>query len=90
MHELGFVDAEALDQSDERRHGGFAHADGAELFGFDDLDLAQFRLQVLREHGCRQPPGGAAADDHDFRKGLHHQFRFSTITPGASWEWAVL
>jgi hypothetical protein len=90
LDEFAFVDAEALDQRDEGRHGRLAHADGAELFGLHQLDLAQLALQVLAQHGRRQPPRGAAADNHDFRKGLHYQFRFSTMTPGPSWEWAVL
>ena len=85
-----FVDAEALDEPDERRHGGLADTDGAELFGLDQLDFAELALQVLAKHRGREPPGGAAADDHDFAERPHHQFRFSTITPGASWDRAVL
>ncbi len=55
------------------------------------LDLAELALQM--------PGSASAAAIHPdvppptitiFEKGLHYQFRFSTMTPGPSWEWAVL
>jgi hypothetical protein len=91
LDELALVDAEPLDQRDERRYGRLADTDGAELFRFHQLDLAELALQVLAEHRRGQPPGRAATHDDNFGKGLHaYQFRFSTMRPGASWEWAVL
>src|SRR5580698_10478510 len=89
-NELLLIDAEPLNQPDKRRHGGFPDGDRADLFGFDQLDLAQPAFEVMAKHGCRQPPRGAAADDDDFGYGPHYQFRFSTSTPGASWVRTVL
>ncbi len=88
--EFLLVDAEPLDESDERRHRRLANTDRAELLGLHQLDLAKLALEVMAKHRGREPPGGAAADDYDFAEGPHHQFRFSTITPGASRDCAVL
>src|SRR5688572_31840007 len=90
LHELCLVDAEPLDQRDERRHGGLAHADGAELLGLHQLDFTHLAPEMLAEHRRGHPAGGAPAHDHDFRQRPHYQFRFSTMRPGVSWEWAVL
>src|ERR1700722_8751346 len=83
-NEVPFIDAEPLNQPDERWYGGFADRDCPDLFGFDQLDPAQLAFEVMAKHGRRQPPRSAAADDDDFGYGLHHQFRFSTSTPGLS------
>ncbi len=88
--EFVLVDAETLDETHEGRHRRLTDTDGAEFVGLDELDLAELALQVLAQHRRRQPPGGAAADDHELLDVPHHQFRFSTITPGASWDLAVL
>src|SRR5688500_12495666 len=72
--EILLVDAEPMNQTHEGRARRFAHANGADLIGLDELDLAQLALQVLAQHGRRQPPGGAATNDHDFRQRLHGRF----------------
>src|ERR1700733_9610122 len=74
-NEIPFVDAELTNQSDERRHRGFADCNRPNLFGFDQLDPAQLAFEMMAKRGRGQPPGGAAADDDDFRYGLHYQFR---------------
>src|ERR1700692_3600192 len=89
-NELLFIDAEPLNQPDERRYRGFADSNRPDLFGFDQLDLAQLAFEMMAKHGCRQPPRSAAADDDDFGYGPHYQLRFSTSTPGVSWVRAVL
>src|SRR5258708_25163209 len=83
-NELLLIDAEPLNQTDERRYRGFADCNRPNLFGFDQLDLAQLAFEMMAKHGCRQPPRSAAADDDDFGYGPHYQFRFSTSTPRVS------
>src|SRR6266702_3431055 len=83
-NELLLVDAEPLNQTDERRYRGFPDCNRADLFGFDQLNLAMIAFEVMAKHGGRQPPRSAAADDDDFGYGPHYQFRFSTSTPGVS------
>src|SRR5262249_17362226 len=90
LDELRLVDAEPLDERDERRHRRFANADRAEFLGLDQLDFTHPALEVLAQHGRGQPPRGATTHDHDLRQRPHYQFRFSTKRPGASWAWPVL
>jgi hypothetical protein len=71
--ELALVDAEPAKQPDERRYGGLADADRTEVFGFDELDRAQLRLQMMAQHRRGEPSGRAATDDYDFRKWSHPQ-----------------
>ena len=42
-HELDFVDPHGAVVVDDRRDRGFAHADGADLVGLDELDLSSRR-----------------------------------------------
>ena len=65
---IRLVDAEALDQTDERRHGGFADADGAELFG-TDLSKATLVEASLVKLDSRE----ARWVDADLRGGRIHQ-----------------
>ncbi len=63
-HELLLVDAQELVEHAHRRHGGFADAHRADLFGFDQRDVEQI-AELLRERGGGDPAGGAAACDDD-------------------------
>src|SRR6267378_1278947 len=83
-NELLFIDAEPLNQTNKRRYRGFSDGDRPNLFGFDQLDLAQLAFEMMAKHGCRQPPGSAAADDDDFGYRPPYQFRFSTSAPAVS------
>jgi len=62
--ELGLVDFQQLVEQFQVRHRGFAHADGADLFGFDQPDREGAREQ-LGQGGRGHPACGATADDHD-------------------------
>jgi hypothetical protein len=68
LEQRAFRNVEQPHRVTQRRHGGLAHADDADLGRFDQRDRdwkfgvgAQGALQV----GGGQPAGGAAADDHD-------------------------
>src|SRR5206468_11158263 len=61
---LQLIDASEGEKIADVGNRGFADADGADLLGFDQLDLDL--AQPLREHGSGRPAGGAAADDRHF------------------------
>src|SRR5882757_5266524 len=50
-NELLFIDAEPLNQAHKRRYRGFADGNRPNLFGFDQLDLAQFSFEMMAQHG---------------------------------------
>jgi len=62
--ELGLVQPQHLVEGLDRRDGGFAHADGADLVALDQRDGAA-PTHRTRQRGGRHPAGRAAADDHD-------------------------
>src|SRR5687768_9705017 len=63
-HELGLVDAEKAVESEQRRDGALADADGADCVGLDQGDF-RARTQRPRNRRGRHPSGGAAAGDDD-------------------------
>src|ERR1700738_5005206 len=62
--ELDLIDLQHAVEQLQVRYGGFAHADGADLLGFDEPNGA-FAPQHFRQGGGRHPPRGTAADDED-------------------------
>src|SRR3981189_849525 len=62
--ELDLIDLQHAVEELQVRYGGFAHADGADLLGFDEANGA-FAPQHLRQGGGGHPSRGAAADDED-------------------------
>src|SRR5690242_15521012 len=82
-HELRFVYFENLVEQLEVRHRGFAHADGADLLGFDQPDR-DVRAQNLGQRGGGHPACGAAADDHDAANAVVVHFRNPAKKPAGS------
>ncbi len=66
-HEFGLIDAEQIIEGLDVRHGGFAHTDGAELLGLDQLH-SEGGSKHARKRGGRHPAGGSATDNDDVAK----------------------
>jgi hypothetical protein len=66
-HERGLVDLEELQHGLEIVERGLAHADDADVFGFDQRD-ACVRQAILGQHAlddARAHPAGGSAAQHD-------------------------
>src|SRR6185312_1567011 len=63
-HEFHLVDAQRVIEGAQVRHRGFAHPDGADVLGLDELNRYG-KLQGARQRGRGHPARGSAPDDDD-------------------------
>jgi hypothetical protein len=80
-HELLLVDAQQLVVGEQRRDGGLADADGADLVGLDEPDVERL-AEHLGQQGGDHPAGGAAPGDDDAADGLGAQRRGRRVLHG--------
>jgi len=62
--EFLLVDLQETMEGSDRRHGGFAHPDRADLLGFHQGDV-QPVAELVRQRAAGQPPRGTTAGDDD-------------------------
>jgi hypothetical protein len=65
LDELDLVDAQQTVEELDRRDGGLADPDRADLLGFDEFDLGDLALERLGQCGGGHPAGRAPADDDE-------------------------